>query len=451
MSPNSRLDRLYARRRFGMRPGLERMQALMERLGHPERELLAIHVAGTNGKGSVVALAAGMLQACGLGRVGRYTSPHLLCFNERIGIDGQPVEDARLAPVLEAVEQAALALEATGALGETTFFECATAAAFLLYREEGVRLAVIETGLGGRLDATNVLLPAVAVITRIGLEHCEHLGQTLEAIAGEKAGIIKPGRPVVVGANPDEALAAIADVARRRGAAMIRADETVTVSLGRQQGFDGLEARVSTAQREVGRIRLQLAGRFQAENLCTAVAAIETFGQATGLPIPEAAFREGAETVVWPGRFQVVRRDPVVVVDGAHNPDAARHLKEALRQTRFKGPVALVAGFCDDKDVAGCLRILASAVRRAWAVPTPSARSLPAAATADRMRQAGIKATAMDAMEPALAEAEAWAAAEQGMVVVCGSLFLAGAALQHYGAFPWCVPRTQDANEQLKA
>ena len=450
MSLNARLERLYARRRFGMRPGLERMQALMERLGHSERELLSIHVAGTNGKGSVVALAAGMLQACGLGRVGRYTSPHLLCFNERICIDGQPVEDARLAPVLEAVEQAALALDAAGNLGETTFFECATAAAFQLFRAEGVRLAVIETGLGGRLDATNVLLPAVAVITRIGLEHCEHLGHTLEAIAGEKAGIIKAGRPVVVGPNPDEALAAIAEVARQRGAALVRADEAVTVSLGRQQGFDGLEARVSTAQREVGRIRLQLAGRFQAENLCTAVAAIETFGQATGLPISEAAFREGAASVVWPGRFQTVRRAPVVVVDGAHNPDAARHLREALRQTRFKGPVALVAGFCDDKDVAGCLRILAGGVRRAWAVPTPSARSLPAAATAEHMRRAGIDAAAAPAMEPALAEAEDWAAAGQGMVVVCGSLFLAGAALRHYGAFPWSVPRTQDANEQLK-
>ncbi|MGI6100419.1 MAG: bifunctional folylpolyglutamate synthase/dihydrofolate synthase [Lentisphaerae bacterium] len=451
MPLNDRLERLYARRRFGMRPGLERMQALMERLGNPERELVTIHVAGTNGKGSVVALAAGMLQACGFGRVGRYTSPHLLCFNERICIDGQPVEDAQLVPVLETVEQAALALDAADALGQTTFFECATAAAFLLFREAGVRLAVIETGLGGRLDATNVLLPAVSVITHIGLEHCEQLGHTLAAIAGEKAGIIKPGRPVVVGANTEEALAAIAEVARRQGAPLIRADESVTVTLGRQQGFDGVDAQVSTTERVVGRIRMPLAGPFQAENLCTAVAAIETFGQATGLPVPDEAFRKGAEAVVWPGRFQVVRRDPVVVVDGAHNPDAAQQLRMALKQTRFKGPVALVAGFCDDKDIAGCLRILAGAVRRAWAVPTPSARSLPAAATAELMRQAGIEAVAMETMAPALAAAETWAGEEQGMVVVCGSLFLVGAALQHYDAFPWRVPQRVDANEQLKA
>jgi dihydrofolate synthase / folylpolyglutamate synthase len=449
MSLHARLDRLYARRRFGMRPGLERMQALMARLDRPERELLAIHVAGTNGKGTVVAMAAGILQAAGLGRVGRYTSPHLLCFNERICIDGVPVADDLLDPVLETVEAEAVALDAAGAAGEVTFFECATAAAFLLFRREEVRLAVIETGLGGRLDATNVILPALSVITRIGLEHCEYLGATLDAIAAEKAGIIKPDRPVVVGAMAEEALASIAAVARRLHAPLIRAEETASVTV-RQQGFDGLQATLSTAQREVGRVRLRLAGAFQAENLCTAAAAVETLGQITGLPIPDAAFREGLAELRWPGRFQRVRSEPVVIVDGAHNPDAVRHLREALHKTRFKGPVALVAGFCDDKDVAGCMRILAGAVRRAWAVPTPSARSLPAAATAEIMRQAGIEASAATTWEAGAAEAEAWAVAEQGMVVICGSLFLAGAVLRHYQAFPWKVARTQDPNEQLK-
>ena len=284
-----------------------------------------------------------------------------------------------------------------------------------------------------------MLLPAVSVITHIGLEHCEQLGHTLAAIAGEKAGIIKPGRPVVVGANTEEALAAIAEVARRQGAPLIRADESVTVTLGRQQGFDGVDAQVSTTERVVGRIRMPLAGPFQAENLCTAVAAIETFGQATGLPVPDEAFRKGAEAVVWPGRFQVVRRDPVVVVDGAHNPDAAQQLRMALKQTRFKGPVALVAGFCDDKDIAGCLRILAGAVRRAWAVPTPSA-SLPApprrnlSAGGYRGRGDGDDGTGAGGGGDLGGE-------EQGMVVVCGSLFLVGAALQHYDAFPWRVPQ----------
>ena len=443
------LERLYARRRFGMRPGLAAMDSLMARLGHPERELLTIHVAGTNGKGSVVALAAAVLQAAGFGRVGRYTSPHLLCFNERICIDGRPVDDDRLAPVLEAVEAAALAVGQAGTTGEPTFFECATAAAFEMFRREQIRLAVIETGLGGRLDATNVLLPVVSVITRIGLEHCEHLGHTLEEVAREKAGIVKPGRPVVTGAMEEEALDVIAAVARQQGAPWIRGDECVTVA-ARKTGFDGIEATVATSQRDLGKVRTQLTGHFQLENLATAVAAVETFGQVAGLPIPDAAFTTGLAEACWPGRFQVVRRQPIVIVDGAHNPDAARSLKAALRQTRFAGPVALVAGFCDDKDIVAFMRILASRVRRGWAVTTPSARTRPAAETAEAMRHAGIAVDAAPGLAEALAAAEAWAEAEHGLVVVCGSLFLAGAALALYGAFPWPVPRHADPNEQLK-
>jgi dihydrofolate synthase/folylpolyglutamate synthase len=450
MSMNRLCEKLYARRRFGMRPGLERMEALLANLGHPERELLAIHVAGTNGKGSVVALAAGILQAAGLGRVGRYTSPHLLLLNERICIDGQPVSDALLRPVLEEVEAAAAALDARSEAGELTFFECITAAAFTLFRHQGIRLAVIETGLGGRLDATNVLLPVLSVITRIGLEHCEYLGHTLAAVAGEKAGIIKTGRPVVVGAMDGEALDKIAAVARSLGSVLIQANDAVTVAV-RQQGFDGLAATVATEQRELGRIRLALAGSFQAENLATAIAAVETFAQVTGLEIPDAAFKEGLAGVRWPGRFQVVKREPVVIVDGAHNPDAARSLKEALHRSRFKGPVALVAGFCDDKDVAGVLKLLAGSVRLGWAVDIPSGRSLPAAETAAAMKRAGIEARIAPSLEAAAGEAEAWAAAAQGLVVICGSLFLAGEALRHYDAFPWSVSCEADPNEQLKA
>jgi dihydrofolate synthase/folylpolyglutamate synthase len=339
---------------------------------------------------------------------------------------------------------------AEAGIGEPTFFECATAAAFEHFRRAGVRIAVIETGLGGRLDATNVLQPVVSVITRIGLEHCEILGRTLEAVAGEKAGIIKPGRPVVAAAMDPAALDRIAAVAQEQGARLIRADQAVSVAV-RGRDLDGLQADVATEQRELGRIRLPLAGAFQAENLAVAVAAAEVFGRAAGLEIGDAAFKQGLAGVCWPGRFQLVRRAPGVLVDGAHNPDAARRLREALRHARVKGPVALVAGFCDDKDVDGILKILAGCARCGWAVVTPSARSLPAAATAAAMTRAGLSAEASPSLEAALAAAEAWARAEDGLVVVCGSLFLAGAALSHYDAFPWPVARTGDPNEQLKA
>ncbi len=442
------LERLYARRRFGMRPGLTRIRALLERLGNPQRELAAVHVAGTNGKGSVVAMIASVLRQTGLS-VGRYTSPHLLRFNERICIDDLPVEDEPLLEALRTVEAAADAVARDGG-GEATFFECATAAAFLVVRQRGVRLAVVETGLGGRLDATNVLDPLPAVITRIGLEHREHLGDTIGQIAGEKAGIIKPGRPVVIGAMPPAARETIRETAARLEAPLVEAEEIVTVE-ARPAGPAAMDLRLSGQQRDLGRVRLPLGGSHQAENAATAVAALEVWSQATGIGIADAAFRTGLETVCWPGRFQQVRREPPVIVDGGHNPDAAAAIRATLRRLRLKGPVGLVAGFCDDKDVAGFMRNLGGQVRRGWAVTTPSPRTLAAAATAGMMRRAGIEAQEAESLAAALAAGEHWAASEKGLLLVCGSLFLAGAALQHYNAYPWPTgSRPPDPNEQMR-
>lgn len=443
------LERLYARRRFGMQPGLERIQALLARLGHPERELAAIHVAGTNGKGSVVAMVAEVLLAAGY-PVGRYTSPHLVRFNERIVLRGRPVDDALLAAVLAQVEAEAQAVAATGA-GEPTFFECVTAAAFEIFRRQDVRLVVIEVGLGGRYDATNVLTPLLSVITRIGLDHCQYLGDTLEAIAGEKAGIIKPGRPVVVGAMPEQARHVIVAAAAQAGAPLIDAAQSVTVDVAAST-LEGLTVRLATGARDLGKVRLNLAGAYQLENVATAVAALDALAGAAGLEIPDVAMVTGLGRVRWPGRFQLVQREPPILVDGAHNPDGAAALRQALRKTRFKGPVALIAGFCDDKDAAGFLRTLASSVRCAWAVPVPSDRSLPAEATAGRMRLAGIETTVAATLEEALVQGQTWARREQGLLVICGSLFLAGAALRHFDALPWPDDaRPADPNESMKA
>lgn len=443
------LERLYARRRFGMRPGLDAMQALLAQLGNPEAGLAAVHVAGTNGKGSVTALVAEVLSAAGL-RVGRYTSPHLLRFHERFWLDGRPVDDAALAAVAAEVEAAAQAVEQGG--GEApTFFECATAIAFVLFRRADIRLAVIETGLGGRLDATNVLTPLVSVITRIGLDHCEQLGDTIDRIAAEKAGIIKPGRPVVCGAMPDEARAIIRHTAAARGCLFADASEEVNVTAA-TVALDGLTVRIATSSRDLGKMRTPLAGPYQAENIATAVAALETAAAELQMPLEDAAFREGLARVCWPGRFQLAVREPPVIVDGAHNPDGAAALREALRRVKWKGPVALVAGFCDDKDTPGFLRLLASGVRRAWAVPIPSSRSRTAAATADLMRAAGIAQVEAADVPQALAAAQAWARAENGLVLICGSLFLAGQALDLLQAYPWPTSgAASDPNEQLRA
>ena len=442
------LERLFARRRFGMRPGLDVTRALLAQLDHPERGLAAVHIAGTNGKGSVAAIVAAVFQAAGL-RAGRYTSPHLLRFHERFFLDGQPVADAPLAAAATRVEAAALAVERAGA-SAPTFFECATAIGFLLFRDAGLRLVVLETGLGGRLDATNVVTPLVSAITRIGLDHCAQLGDTLAAVAAEKAGIVKPGRPVVCGAMPDEARAVIRQTAAACHAPFVDAAEAVAVAIV-SVALDGLTVRVSTPSRELGKMHTPLAGAFQTENIATAVAALETAAEQLGLELPDEAFREGLRQVCWPGRFQLACHEPPVIVDGAHNPDGAAALREALRRVKFKGPVGLVAGFCDDKDVRGFLHTLASAVKRAWAVPVPSPRSLPAADTAGLMRMAGCHVAPESDLPAALAAAQAWATAEGGLVVVCGSLFLAGQALQLLGAYPWPLDDSQapDPNERM--
>ena len=439
------LQQLAERRRFGMRPGLETIRSLLDRLGNPERDIAAIHIAGTNGKGAVAALCESVLRAAGF-PVARYTSPHLVRVNERFLINGAAVGDAALEAAALEVEAAVCAVEAERRT-EVTFFECLTAVAFVLFRRAGVRLVAMETGLGGRLDATKVVTPLVSVITRIGLDHCDWLGDTVEQIAGEKAGIIKPGRPVVCAAMPDEARAVIASTAAQRRALFVDAAETVSAAVTRS-GLDGQTLSITTQDRALPPVRLPLAGAFQVENVCAAAAALETVS-GCGLEIPDAAFVKGFESVCWPGRFQLAAKEPPVIVDGAHNPGGAQALRQALKSCRVKAPLGLIAGFCGDKDVLTYLRVLAPGVKRAWGVATANPRSLTAEQTVGFMRLAGIdEANACGSVPEALAAARKWAAQADGVVLVCGSLFLAGEALVALRAFPWTSDRS-DANELL--
>jgi len=355
-------------------------------------------------------------------RVGRYTSPHLIAVNERILVHGQPVSD-------DALENAAREVDTAVCNVELTYFEYLTALAFVVFRNEGVKLAVIETGLGGRLDATNVVTPVVSVITRIGLDHCEWLGDSLEKIASEKAGIIKPGRSVICGAMPDEARAVVKEKATQQNAMFIDAEEAVSVTASKH-ALDGQTLKIATQEMTLPSLRLPLAGAFQAENVVTAVAALEAVTQC-GLPISETAFVQGLETVCWPGRFQLAVAEPPVIVDGAHNPDGARALVQSLKRCRVQSNIGLVAGFCGDKDSVSFLRTFAPVVKRAWAVAVPNPRSLSVEETASRMREAGIREIATPAtLDDALAQAQTWARETDGVVVVCGSLFLAGAVLR---------------------
>ncbi|MBM4142491.1 MAG: bifunctional folylpolyglutamate synthase/dihydrofolate synthase [Lentisphaerae bacterium] len=420
------MRRLYARRTFGIKLGLDTVRALLERLGNPHLACAVIHVAGTNGKGSVCALAASILRAAGI-RAGLNTSPHLVRFNERIMVDGRCITDEELGPLVAAVEAAAE--EVTAATGHApTFFECATAMALRHFRDAGARMVVLETGMGGRLDATNVVQPALTALTRISIDHSAHLGPDIASIAAEKCGILKPGVPVVCGATDAQALDVIRREARRKGCPLVYAPEAVSIRAVSADAF-GQKVAVESANASYGTVKFGLAGAHQLENLAIAVAAIETLGGVIGVSFPPEAVREGIASVWWPARFQAIRRDPPVIVDGAHNPGAGEALARALAATARGMPVALIAGLCADKDARGFFEPFKRLVRQFWAVPIESERSTPPERILEIVRPFGWPARAAT-LASAMDEAIAWARAEKGLVCVAGSLFLAGEVLR---------------------
>ena len=417
------LDELAARRRFGMKPGLETIRSLCAALGNPQLKFKAIHVAGTNGKGAVCAILDAALRNVRMNecsnvrmRIGRYTSPHLVKINERFFLDGVPIDDADLERVAERVNSNIRTFEHSN----ITFFEALTAVAFLLYAEAKVDYAILECGLGGRLDATNICDPMLSVITRIGLDHCDWLGDTVEKIAAEKAGIIKPGIPVVLGRNEPS----VVDVVRRR-AEEVGAPFHYAPDLANESEIPADFA---------------LPGAFNRENAVTALAALKALLGGSRL---QTMAVDGFRNAIWPGRFQHIGG---FIVDGAHNPPAARALRTALEAEDFKQKTLdLICGFCGDKDVAEVLSILGPIVKKGYAVKTDNPRSLSAEETAAKMRAAGIDAIACESLKEAIELTRGTRHEAQGTTLICGSLFLAGEALVELGAYPWGLPRFDQA------
>jgi dihydrofolate synthase / folylpolyglutamate synthase len=424
------LKELTERRRFGMKPGVTKTRQLLERLGSPQQSLAAVHIAGTNGKGSVAAICDSVLRAAGYS-CGCYTSPHLNSINERFLINGAPVSDAQLIKGAERVAAAIRELEAQSDQS-VTFFEAMTALAFLLFRDAGIRLVVLETGLGGRLDATNVVDPLISVITRVGMDHCEWLGDSLEEIAAEKGGIIKPGRPVVVAGNEEPVLAVLAATASRCQAPLILAEERVSVS--RVSGdLNAQSVKIATDMRDLPRVTVPLAARYQLENIAAALCALDVL-HGLGLPVGDDAVISGLADVRWQGRFQRVADTPVTILDGAHNPDAAAALRQALKQCGIREGISLIAGFCGEKNALEFLKRLQPAVHRGFAVKIDNPRALASGDVARLMRSAGIRdASEHPDLGSAIECAAAAAAAEDGTVLITGSLFLVAEALTHYG------------------
>ncbi len=420
VNPDDPLAFLFGLEQFGIKFGLDNIRALVERLGHPERAFRTIHVAGTNGKGSVTAMIDACLRAAGH-RSGRYTSPHLVDVRERFTVDGTPVDRAALGDVLGVIRDLDTGMRRSGALlAEPTFFEVATAAAFELFRRARVDVAVVEVGLGGRLDATNVVEPIVTVVTSIAFDHEQYLGRTLADIAREKGGIVKPGVPVVVGALAPEADEALAAIAGERGAPYVRAHEGV-VAASSERGI-----RVRTPGRDYGGMRMALAGAHQIDNAIVAIRALELADRA-GLGVPGAAVAEGLAGVVWPGRLDW-RRLPdgrAALLDAAHNPEGASALAAYLAARG--APIPMVFAAMRDKDVRGILSALAPHVS-ALLLTRPSN---PRAADPDELAAVArlVAPHVPRAVRPSPlgALAAAWRLSPE--IVVAGSIFLLGDVL----------------------
>ncbi len=414
MTPEAALARIHALGRFG-ELGLERMERLMARLHHPERAFRAFHVAGTNGKGSVGAHLEALLRPGG--RVGFTSSPHLAEVGERVRVDGRPADPGALARWLE-VNEGALCDPGGEAVTE---FEALTAWAFDAFRAAGVTDAVVEVGLGGRLDATNVLPPpAVAVITPIGLDHMDRLGPTLAAIAGEKAGIIKTGGALVVARQPDPAARVIAAAASRAG--------VVPRLEGRDFGArrirvteHGTRFDLVVGQRRFRDLRTPLLGRHQAHNAAVAAAALD----AVDPERLERALAAGAlDATVWPGRLEVVADSPPVVLDGAHNPHATRTLARAVGEIWPGRRATLVFGMLEDRDSVRVISPLLPIAERVILTRPPSARARDPESMVGRLPGVALRV-----------EADPWDALTRareltpgdGLVLVTGSLYLVGA------------------------
>ena len=415
-------DRLFALEQFGIKLGLDNITRLLDALGHPERAWPSVHVAGTNGKGSVTAMVERGLRAAGH-RTGRYTSPHLSHIEERIAIDGTAVTadvfDAMADDALRVVDR----LRHDGVLeASPTFFEVTTAMAFELFRRASVSVAVIEVGLGGRFDSTNVITPAVSVITSVAMDHERHLGHSIGEIAFEKAGIIKPGVPVVVGDVPPEAASVIRNIAESHHAPIISAGDQDVQIHSLHNGRAHLTLR--TPHGSYGPLTIALAGAHQARNAVVAARTLEMC-QARGLPVTARDVVTALTDVHWPARLEWLALDDRrrILLDAAHNPAGIAALADYLRSAGV-APLPVVVAIMRDKDVAAMLDALGAIASRLIATEVPSTRSLPARDLAEHAHRVN-PALAIEACPDWHAAIER-ALTDTDRAVVAGSIFLVG-------------------------
>lgn len=339
---------------FGSKPGLSRISRLLELMGNPEKDLKMVHVAGTNGKGSVTCLIASLLSAAGY-RVGRFSSPHLHSYTERFTIDGQEIKPEQFKAYLDHIE-ASVELMERAKEEHPTEFEIMTALAFQYFKDAEVDLAVIEVGLGGVYDSTNVITPLVSVISSVDYDHTEVLGSSLEEIAQNKAGIIKAGKPVVIGLVPEEARKVIHSQAQSLNAPCFNMDSIKVTPTGRP-GLEGQEIDIDLAGQKIERVQLGLAGNYQLENLRISLAAVIVLKD-FGFNLTPQLLGDSLKNLKFPGRLEVLSRHPLIIVDAGHNPQAARALSQSLYSILGAQKKILLCGYLDDKNAGEALSYL---------------------------------------------------------------------------------------------
>ncbi|MBO7293056.1 MAG: bifunctional folylpolyglutamate synthase/dihydrofolate synthase [Clostridia bacterium] len=395
----------------GSRPGLSRITALLSALGNPEADLRCIHIAGTNGKGSTSAMLDAILRAAGY-RTALFTSPYLYAFGERMQIDGVPIPDDALCRVIDRIRPAVDAME-----DRPTEFELITAAAFVYFADEGVDVAVIEVGMGGRLDATNVLeAPLLSVITGIALDHTAYLGDTVEAIAREKAGILRPGTLAVSGALDEGVRRVLREEAAERGTEIAFTDlrelrDVRPTRFGSDFSYRGRKG-----------LHIPFAASYQPKNAALVLDACDAL-VARGLRLTEEAIARGLRKVAWPGRFEYLSHDPDVVFDGSHNPEG---IEAALRsiEALYEGKFLLLTGVMGDKDYGAMIDTLSPRVARAFCVRPDNPRALPADELAAAWQASGVTASGYPTVPAAMQAAVTAAKAEDLPLFILGSLYL---------------------------
>ncbi len=411
---NDCLKAMYSLRRFGIKLGLSTIRHILKELGNPQDHFACIHVAGTNGKGSIASGIASILNAAGY-RTGLYTSPHLVSFNERISINGKHISNTRVVKAYEAVQRVHRGSR------EPTFFEFATAMALYDFDREGVEWAVIETGMGGRLDATNIVQPAVSIISNLSLEHREYLGNTLAQIAREKGGIIKKDVPLITGVRQPSALSVLNGIAAANSAPVYRLGKDFRVRRNSKNSF----TYIGVQNRWPG-MKTNLMGRHQVDNAAISLAACELLNR-SGVSISEKSCRQGLRDLRWPGRLEIVHERPRIILDGAHNLVAARNLASFLAHETDQRPITMVIGILDDKPYQAMLSALVPLAQKVIVTRPKIDRGLPPETLYTEALQYGKALARFPDVQQAVQHAVNQAAPED-VICIAGSLYVVGEA-----------------------